>query len=380
MSDQFTESTTVGYGSRILGSFQGILVGILLFVGSFALLYWNEGRVDLLTIAKTAQEMPTQEISANASLEGVLITANGIVTSEEMMGDDLFLKPGNYLSVERKVEMYGWVERSESRSTTNLGGSETTETTYTYAKDWTENPEATGNFKHPEGHENPQKLLDSTSKTAASAKIGVYTFDPTRAQLPGVATLELGADNATPSQGAVLANNQYLYISKTEGSTMVAPQVGDMRVQYRVLRPGFNGTLFGAKQGDRIVEYAHRDGNTFYRLFLGSRNEAIATFHSEYTTMLWILRLVGFCMMWIGLSSIFGPISVLLDVVPIFGSISRALISGIAFVAALPLSILTIFVSMVLQSIIALVVVVVLAITILSIIYFTLRYKKMAAR
>ena len=44
MNDQFRSVRNVGIGSRLVESIKGVLVGILFFLGSFPLLFWNEGR------------------------------------------------------------------------------------------------------------------------------------------------------------------------------------------------------------------------------------------------------------------------------------------------------------------------------------------------
>ena len=43
--------------------------------------------------------------------------------SDSPIGDD-FLKEGDYLSVQREVEMYAWEEDSETRTRKNIGGSD----------------------------------------------------------------------------------------------------------------------------------------------------------------------------------------------------------------------------------------------------------------
>ena len=40
----YTETRTVGYGSRVGNSFKAIGSGFLLFIAGTALLWWNEGR------------------------------------------------------------------------------------------------------------------------------------------------------------------------------------------------------------------------------------------------------------------------------------------------------------------------------------------------
>lgn len=44
MTDRFAETTTTGYGKRVTNSVAAMVIGFVLFIGSFGLLYWNEGR------------------------------------------------------------------------------------------------------------------------------------------------------------------------------------------------------------------------------------------------------------------------------------------------------------------------------------------------
>lgn len=365
MPDQFTEVKTTGYGSRIIDSIKGIFFGLILFIASFGVLYWNEGRVDMSTIAKTAIEVSSGQVSADASLAGKLVSTTGIVNSDKTIGDNLFLKPDKFIAIKRDVEMYAWVEKSESHTTSNTGGSSTTTTTYSYAKEWTENPQPSSNFKHPEDHTNPQKSLDSTENKVTAATIGAYGFDPQAISLPSLTRIPLSADKLNLGNENTLIDGQYVFVPRNKGSNYQNPQIGDMRVSYLVLTPGFNGTAFGQLNGSKIDSYTDSQGHNLYRLFAGTREQGIATLHSEYTMWLWILRGIGFLMMWFGLSMLFGPISVILDFLPIFGSISRSLIGGISFLVALVLSIVTILVSMVLHSLTAVLIALAIAIIVM---------------
>jgi hypothetical protein len=355
MADSFSTTTTTGYGSRIVNSIKGVVIGFILFIASFIVIYWNEGRVDLSAIAKTSTEISSTSVINNTPYAGKLISTNGIVNSEQIIGDNLYLNPDRFIAAERKVEMYSWIEKSESRSKTNTGGSETTTTTYTYSKDWTENPKSSSDFKQPAGHENPKKGLDGYINKVDTATIGTYKLDPKSITLPSFTKFPLNSQNVTINDGAVIANDTYLFIEKGRGGTFDSPEIGDLRVGYNVLRSGFDGVVFGKLSGDKIEPYFDK-GVTLYRLFTGTRDQAISTLHTEYTTLLWIFRLVGFMLMWFGLSALFGPISVILDFFPIFGSISRTLIGVITFIVAFVLSIITIVVSMILHSIIAIII------------------------
>ena len=71
-----TETTTISWGSRISGSFKGILVGLGLFIAGFPLLFWNEGRT--VTATKTNEEGAASVVEAEVgsidpAQEGALI-------------------------------------------------------------------------------------------------------------------------------------------------------------------------------------------------------------------------------------------------------------------------------------------------------------------
>ena len=59
-----TETTTIGWGSRLGASLKGIVVGLVLFVAGFPLLFWNEGRA--VTATKTNEEGAASVVEAQA--------------------------------------------------------------------------------------------------------------------------------------------------------------------------------------------------------------------------------------------------------------------------------------------------------------------------
>jgi len=128
-----------------------------------------------------------------------------------------------------------------------------------------------------------------------------------------------------------------------------------LRISYYVLYSNFEGTVFGKLNNDEIVPYFDGSGNRLYRLFKGTREEGINILRAEYVASLWIFRLIGFLIMWIGLMALFGPVSVLLDIFPIFGTLSRSVIGITTFIVSLLLTIVTILVSMVFHNFIVLV-------------------------
>ena len=386
MPDVVTKVTKQGWFSRLGGSIKGIFIGILLFLVSFGVLFWNEGRYDFSKMAKDAIPISSEQLNTDAAMNGKLVSVAGKLTTGEQLGDGLYLQPGDYISLVRNVEVYAWVENSSSESETNLGGSETTTTTYTYSKEWVNDAADHSTFEEPGGHENEDKSIPDADFKVNSAKVGVYDLNIAQLSLPGPQTLSLSKEMLTfemPDVEARMPDDMVfsdffddeedttvdlesklrlegtMYIFSGTG-TLADPQIGDMRISYQVVPNNIEGTLFGKLDGSKITSYADKDNNKLYRFFSGSADDAVVTLHGEFKMALWLFRILGFLMMWIGLSMIFAPIGVLADVIPFLGSISRSALKFATFVISFILSVITIIVSAILHSWIALLVIAVL--------------------
>lgn len=338
MKDVYTKVTRRGLGSRTKGGCTGVVAGIVFFIASFGVLYWNEGRVDMSSIAKNALPIAVESIG-NTEAEGQLVSGYGELVTSENIGDDLYLKPGNYLALQRKAEIYAWVETEHNDTQKNTGGSETTTTTYTYETQWVEDVQNSSSYEYPVGHENPAKTIQSSIKKAANANIGAYAVKMDSLTLPDFSPVSLSAENTALKDKAVIADTTYIFVGK---SSLAAPQVGDMRVSYYGLSSGFEGSVFAKKDGSTLFPYIDKDGNKLYRMMKGTMEEGVSQMHSEYLMGIWSFRIGGFLMMWIGLMLLFGPISIILDILPIAGTISRSVIGAMTFVVSLALSLVTI--------------------------------------
>ncbi len=322
----------------------GALVGVLLFVASFAVLWVNEGRADLSKLA--AKAMP-----ASSSAEGKLAYVTGALSATAPIGDSEYLKPGPYIRLDRNVEMFAWAEETHETTKDKLGGGTDVTTTYDYKKEWTAHPSDATKFKYPDGHGNPSLNIQDQTVFASSATIGDYTVDPKTIELPNPEAVILNPDAAI-TNNSVRQDGNTLYTGKGNATT---PEVGDVRISFKAVRSGTMVTAFGKIEGTQMTSYA--EGKTvLYRALLGTHDAAIATLSTEHKAVGWILRLVGFAMMWIGLLLCFGPINAVLKVVPLMGAIGRG-ITGIAmFLVALVLSAVTIVVAMIAHSVIALII------------------------
>ena len=354
--DSYTKVTTKWYGSRIMDSIKGIIFWFILFIASFFVLWMNEWSVDLSEIAKTSTEVSSETI--NTANEWVFISITWEITSAEEIWDNLYLKPGNYISIYRDVEMFSWEESTETETKTNVWWSETTTTKYNYNKVWTSSPSNSSSFEISDWHNNPGKALDSTSNTVKKWNIWAFNLDTQAIRLPGNSPIVLTKDNTIledTNTGAIALINWYLFQWKGSISN---PEVWDIRISYSALNDWTNITAMWKQTAENIRSFSDKDWNTIYRVFHGTRSEAISTLRTEYLFMLWGLRILWFVLMWAWLSMLLWPISVLLDVLPIAWSLSRWIIWIITFVIAAILSIITIVISMIFHNIYALIIVV----------------------
>lgn len=431
MADQVEQVEQVGFGASLMESIKGVAVGALLFLASFWVLWWNEGRVDLSEVAKKSVELKADSVDKGA--EGKLVAVTGELKTEDKLEDPQFLKPGNFLRLDRDVEMFAWVERKRTETTKKTGGGKEVKTTATYEKKWTSDPQPPGKFIEPKDHENPSLTLEKRSVSAEHATVGAYPFNAQEATLPsgeqikltddmltGLAKAETpepekpataegegaaakGDDKATKDEGDkakdadedegkskkdkkkdkkkrkgrsktrvkpnpvekkaavnqaerkaaaiaarkpadfVRASETYLF--KGSGS-LESPEVGDVRVSFRGLAPGARVTLFGLLKDGSVQAYV-KDDARLYRAVPGDRDEAIKTLATEHKTVGWMLRIVGFLMMWFGLMLFFGPINALLDVIPFLGSAGRVLIGIAMFPISLVLTCVTVLLSII---------------------------------
>ena len=365
MGNQFTKVTRNSWGSRIAGSFGGVIIGIILIPLCLWGLWSNEGSKDLSKLAKMSVVVPSD--SVDSSKDGVFASVSGKLVSEEQIGDDPFMVPGPYITLDRSAEMYAWKETTSSKEEKDaVGGGSTTTTTYTYSKEWTSSPATSSSFEHPEGHDNPTKSVDDASYKVSAATIGAYTINPATIELPGGDKVDV-----KPADGiqGFFKNGRYLY--NREGANS-APEVGDMRISFTALKSGVSVTALGKLNAGAIESYtdeSYTEGQrTLYRVFLGTRDDAIATLHFEYVLWIWVFRILGILGLWLGLGLLVDPIVKILDVVGVIGSVADGIMGFVNFFVALAVGGTTIIIGMLFHNIYFLILVI--ALIIAGVVYY----------
>jgi hypothetical protein len=348
--DTYTKATKTGWGQNIGKSIVGVLIGFVMFIVSFIVLWSTEGRTNLGKVAEQAVEISSGTVETAAN--GNFVSVTGELQTNSPVGDPTYLKAGSYVVLYRNVEMFAWVEETETETKKKTGGGSEEKTTYRYVTEWTSDPRPSSEFEYPEGHDNPRMKVRPDTFYAPTAGVGAYTFDHQSATLPSPGPIQLTRENAISHWDIRLIGRDFLYMGRSYDN----PQVGDVRISFTGVLTGKRVTLFGQLTGSEILPYYHKGKTRLYRVLSGTRDEAIATLKTEHKVMGWILRIVGFLLMWIGLTLIYGPISAFLDVLPFLGKISRSLIAIVTFFIALILSIITTLISMIFHNTIALII------------------------
>jgi hypothetical protein len=342
VSLRITDSTP---GGHLLLAIMGVFLGSVLLLGSFPFLWWNEGRLDVSTIAKKAVVVAPD--GAGGQGEGQVISVTGGLATDEVVGDPDFLAPKVHVALRRRAEMYAWIEEQKTEERLQSNGKREKVTTYESKLVWTDEPKPSGH-----GFENPPMAVTSTWFFAPHARVGSFQLAPKDAELPPPTRLSLSDDALvplSPHPRAELAklhprrDRSYVYLG--EGSPD-HPTLGDVRVSFESVDPTPGPvTLYGVRKGDSVTAWVEPDKLVparLYRVVPGTHEQAIALLHGEHTMTSWILRVVGFLAMWIGLTLLIGPLNAVLDMVPFVGQASRLMTTVVMFPLALALSTITI--------------------------------------
>lgn len=374
-----------GLGQRLRNSLVAMVLGVVLFFGSFVVLFLNEGRENLAGVARGAR---LYEATATYD-ETDLLYVIGSLSSTAPLSDN-YLQAGHYIRLIREVEMYAYVEIEHTRTREHVGGSQTTEYTYTYEKQWVNDPRPTVTYKGvaserptdiPAGYDAwitsmPQSRLDTASNLAIngipmSSENLVLSNPKSLVLSESVVDLAALTDNETVHPEAIFRRN-------TETGTLDNPQVGDVRIAYRAVMNTDEGLLLAAFSEGMFLRYMTPNDNRLYRFFTGTTtlSDAIDRLQDEYTAMLWILRIVGFVMMFSGLLLMANPARTLLSVLPIFAKVGMFVYGFFALMSSLTLSVLVIVLAMLFHN--ALLAVGVVLLIVLALIFY-LRSKKQKA-
>ncbi len=380
-----TETIHHSFGSRLGGSFRGVLLGAALFVVSFPVLFLNEGRAVRRARALDEGAGAVVSVDAAAALpenEGRLVHFAGAASTPAILRDGVFGVETNAIALRRTVETFQWEETETRSEKKNVGGSSDVTIVYDYRKGWSEEPVDSSEFKEPAGHENPTfwpveaeesyaeplfagafRLPDDAARRLAGAGVtvrvpvdaplpagaprglfrvpqGLY-WSAERAAAPAQASAAQSATPAAETNAAPVAAAAPAAEPAPLPQPPAVPAIGDQRISLSVTPLG-NVSVVGRQGGsafEPVVEpYVASNGESILLLSNGRRTaeEMFASAKQANRVLTWILRAIGLFLMYRGLCAVLGPLSTLADVLPFLGrivSFGTGLVAGVVSLA-----------------------------------------------
>ena len=341
--DSFTEVEHVGWGRRIGESIKGIIVGVVLFIASFPVLWMNEGCAVKDYEAWAFMRANLVEVSSDSvdgANEGKLVHTTGLATTDEVVRDAQFDVSVTAIRLQRKVEMYQWKETMTERKEKKLGGGEKRVKKYDYSQEWSTDHIDSNKFKHQDGHKNPSSIpFKSSTFNAGNVALGDFALSGKLiGDIGNFVGIQLDSVPEIDGQ-TVHTHGGGLYLGENPSDS----QVGDMRVSFQKAPPQ-DVTVTAMQKNTSFAASALPNERSAERLDSGllTPDQVHGAAKSETAVRTWITRVAGFLAMFFGITLVVRPLSVVADVLPIMGSIVGGITGFVGFFITLTLSSTTI--------------------------------------
>jgi hypothetical protein len=287
--------------------------------------------------AGAAAVVEVNPASVDAAEDGRLVHLTGQMQAATPARDPLFgvSEPG-LLRLSRDAETYQWREESSSHSEQSVGGTKTTETTYTYHRVWSARPIDSGAFKQPAGHQNPPVLVPEAVFDGSGVTLGAYRVDPpVLARLDAFSAIPPGV---APPGGYSVAGD-YFY----RGQDPNAPALGDVRVRFSGV-PAQTVSVVAGQAAGALTTFRDRSGYAIVLAEPGSVSAAVLFQDAQRAEgrLTWILRGAGFAGIFVGLLLLAGPVTTVFAVLPFLGSLAGAGAFLVALTLAVPVTLVTV--------------------------------------
>lgn len=343
MADKISKVTDKGFFGTLMESVKKVVTGFALFFLAFPLLLWNECRS--VQTAKSLDEgaglvVEVDSATVDPANQGKLVHTSGEAKTTETLADPILAVSSPGLRLQREVEMYQWLEREEK----SKNSKDEEVTTWYYEKGWSRSLQNSSNFEEPYGHTNPSSMpYESESWQVTQASVGGWVMSADQIQkLTNWADVTVNDDMAKKAGGAAKASGGNLYIGPDPSN----PTVGDVKISYQSVPEG-PVSLIGKQVSSTMEPYQTVAGDQLLLVTDGTASAEMMfqAAKDANVMMTWILRGVGFFMMFIGLGLILGPVKVIADKIPLVGDAIEAGIGLFSFLVAAFLSLVTIAVS-----------------------------------
>ncbi len=323
----FTETTTTWYWTRIWNSIKRVFFWILFIIASSILLWWNEWKS--VDIEKSLNEWQKITIkvdsnSINKSLEWKLVYVNWEIKGQNILKDNLSNIESKAIKLERKVEMYQWIEHKNTKHHDNTWWSHTTTNTYTYNTKWSDKIENSNSYKEI-WHENPNIIKFWSASYINNNKIWIYNISEEFIK-------KLNTD--TNIQLIQKDVNKFKILNKEKNAQLewnyiylwtwssINPNIWDIRISYNEISE-WEYSLVWKQEWDSIKNYTSSNWNdiTLIEKWNVSIENIFTKAKNDNKTMTWIIRWVGLFLMFAWFTMIFWLITDILMILPFFANI-----------------------------------------------------------
>jgi ABC-type antimicrobial peptide transport system permease subunit len=339
------EVSSTGWFGRIGGAIKGIFFGVIFFIGSMVLLVMNERNAvrDISANKEIAQNVVSIENNeVNAANEGKLVHLSGLAKTDDILRNTEFGVEQNAIRLKWNASIYQWVEKSHTKSKKKMSGSESAVTTYEYEKKWVVSPVDSSEFKEA-GHDNVgQQKFKTGSVNASLVTLGAFRLPPPLIEkMDASKPLPVTKLPANLEKSGKLTNGLF-----HTGKDLQTPQIGDEKVEFSIVGKG-DVSVMAVQSKDSFFAYKAKNGKEKFLLYDGllSAEQVVQEEETKAKFLRWILRAGGFFLMFMGIAFVLKPLSVLADIIPIFGSFVGGVTGLIAFLAAAGISLAVIAIS-----------------------------------
>ena len=287
------------------GSGGATILGIALVIGSFPLLYWNEGRAIQSEVALGEEGSGVHSVTdpsqVNPANEGKLVHVTGRATTEEVLSDAEFGISEQAIYLERVAQIYQWHEDprlTRDRTPILPDSNESLHRQFTfddlYWKSWSLEPVASDNFIFPMSlhttprvsHKNP--AVNPLWKAghvwnARQVRLGGYILPPAlvsqidgRERIPASTAL-LDRVPAPLRKQLQIREGSFdngpttpcLYLARDPSESKV--QIGDIRFSFRVIRPAVVSIL-ACQVKNSFAPFTASNGTQVFRLVMAEQS------------------------------------------------------------------------------------------------------------
>ena len=317
----------------------GFFGGIVLLVIGIVILWNNEGRtVQMQSAINEAMKNYTDVASSTveSKYEGKLIatTGNLDLSKSDPVQDSKFGIKVTGAKLERVVEMYEWVEDCTTDEDNNKN--------CTYNKEWTTDLVDSSEFTKS-GYSNPTSFKYQAAEFMAS-NVKVGAFDLPKRLLESLSyNKELNNEMMTEQYKNTVEGFKVVDGYITNAENIQDAKIGDLRISYKYASDG-EVSMLGVQSGNTLTAFTGKKGKSIFTIKRGSYTgkEILNGMTKTNNTIKWVLRVLGVILVIGGIGSLFAPLQLLANKVPVLGGIVNFSTTLVSSVLGLAISLLVI--------------------------------------